>query len=78
MKTDRSLAFAVDGTKIPEVDYDVGESYAGLLPISNHANETRKLFFWFFPVAQNEVPKEITIWYVQDDGCFSRADVDIV
>lgn len=40
-------AFAVDGTKIPDVDFDIGESYAGLLPISDKANETRKLYFWY-------------------------------
>ncbi|KAF9690673.1 hypothetical protein EKO04_011557 [Ascochyta lentis] len=68
---EKSKAFAVDGTKIPEVDYDVGESYAGLLPISNHANETRKLFFWFFPAAQNEVPEEVTIWLNGGPGCSS-------
>lgn len=55
-------AFAVDGTKIPLMNFDVGESYAGLLPISDSPDETRKLFFWFFPIAQKEVPKEITIW----------------
>ena len=38
--------FVVDGTKIPDVPFDVGESYAGLLPISTAKNETRKLFFW--------------------------------
>lgn len=56
------IDFAVDGTKIPDVDYDVGESYAGLLPISSDPHETRKLFFWFFPIAQNDVPHEVTIW----------------
>ena len=28
------------------MQFDVGESYAGLVPISSAANETRKLFFW--------------------------------
>lgn len=41
--------FYVPGTSIPDVDFDVGESYAGLLPISSNAEETRELFFWFFP-----------------------------
>lgn len=41
--------FYVPGTSIPDVDFDVGESYAGLLPISSSAEETRELFFWFFP-----------------------------
>ncbi|KAL9101253.1 MAG: hypothetical protein Q9163_003467 [Psora crenata] len=41
--------FIVNGTGIPDVNFDVGESYSGLLPISQAANETRELFFWFFP-----------------------------
>ena len=43
----RRIEFAVDGTAIPDVDFDIGESYAGLLPISSAANETRQLFFWY-------------------------------
>ncbi|KAG6884917.1 hypothetical protein C0993_007284 [Termitomyces sp. T159_Od127] len=43
------IEFYVDGTTIPEVDWDIGPSWSGLLPISANANETRKLFFWFFP-----------------------------
>ena len=38
--------FVVDGKGIPEVDFDIGESYAGLLPISSSADKTRKLYFW--------------------------------
>ncbi|KAH9997007.1 Alpha/Beta hydrolase protein [Russula vinacea] len=34
--------FHVDGTKIPLVDFDVGDSWAGLLPISSDPHETRK------------------------------------
>lgn len=37
--------FYVDGKGIPDVDFDVGPSWAGLLPISSKANETRKVFF---------------------------------
>ena len=44
--SDLRTAFAVDGRGIPEVPFDVGESYAGLLPVSDAADETRKLFFW--------------------------------
>ena len=44
---DQTRQFVVDGTAIPDVDFDVGESYAGLLPISASPDETRKLFFWF-------------------------------
>ena len=28
------------------VEFDVGPSWSGLMPISGQANETRKLFFW--------------------------------
>ena len=39
--------FKVDGTKIPDVDFDIGESYAGMLPISEQKNVS-ELYFWFF------------------------------
>ncbi|KAF7301018.1 Carboxypeptidase [Mycena indigotica] len=45
----KASQFFVDGKSIPEVDFDVGPSWSGLIPISAAANETRKLFFWFFP-----------------------------
>ena len=54
--------FAVDGSAIPEVDFDVGESYAGLLPISDKADETSELYFWYFPSSNPEATDEITIW----------------
>ena len=37
--------FYVDGASIPEVNFDVGPSWAGLIPISSAANETRKVRF---------------------------------
>jgi carboxypeptidase D len=61
-KTKYLSAFAIDGTGMPEVNFDIGESYAGLLPISESANETRKLFFWFFPSTLEETPEEIVVW----------------
>lgn len=54
--------FAVNGSGLPNVDFDVGESYAGSLPISRDANDTNQLFFWFFPSENQTVAKEITIW----------------
>jgi endo-beta-N-acetylglucosaminidase D len=44
--TSASKKFYVDGTKIPDVNWDAGPSYSGLMPISGAKNETRKLFFW--------------------------------
>lgn len=46
------------------MNFDVGESYAGQLPISDNADERDHLFFWFFPTANEEHKdtKEIVIW----------------
>ncbi|PKK49372.1 hypothetical protein CI102_5999 [Trichoderma harzianum] len=65
--------FAVNGTGIPEIDFDVGESYAGLLPISNKTDEKDKMFFWFFPTVNEEHKddKEIVIWLTGGPGCSS-------
>ena len=35
--------FHVNGTSIPHVNFDVGDSWAGLLPISPDPHETRKV-----------------------------------
>ena len=35
--------FYVDGSSIPDVDFDIGPSWAGLLPISGDVNETRQV-----------------------------------
>ncbi|KAJ9619817.1 hypothetical protein H2203_008088 [Taxawa tesnikishii (nom. ined.)] len=63
--------FVVNGSAIPDVDFDVGESYAGLLPISSAANETRELFFWFFPSSNPAANEEIAIWFNGGPGCSS-------
>ncbi|KAJ4374799.1 hypothetical protein N0V83_001876 [Neocucurbitaria cava] len=69
--TDKSKPFAVNGTGIPEVPFDIGESYAGLLPISDSPDETRKLFFWFFPSTLESTPEEVVIWLNGGPGCSS-------
>ncbi|RCI10220.1 hypothetical protein L249_8729 [Ophiocordyceps polyrhachis-furcata BCC 54312] len=68
-----SSEFAVNGSAIPEVDFDVGESYAGLLPISDRDDEQNSLYFWFFPTANEErrEDKEIVIWMNGGPGCAS-------
>ncbi|KAK1565874.1 serine carboxypeptidase [Colletotrichum navitas] len=68
---DKTNPFAVNGTGLPDVPFDIGESYAGLLPISDNPNETRQLFFWFFPSTAEETPEEITIWLNGGPGCSS-------
>jgi hypothetical protein len=52
----------VNGSALPNITWDVGESYAGLLPITNDKDETRKLFFWFFPSYNPEPREEIVVW----------------
>jgi carboxypeptidase D len=67
----KTTPFAVNGTGIPDVPFDIGESYAGLLPISSSPDETRQLFFWFFPTTNPEKTDEIVIWMNGGEGCSS-------
>jgi carboxypeptidase D len=61
--SDPQTAFVVNGTALPDVNFDIGESYAGLLPISDDPDETRKLYFWFFPSSNPEATNEIALWF---------------
>jgi carboxypeptidase D len=54
--------FYVDGKSIPDVDWDVGPSWSGLLPISNKTGETRELFFWFFPPGPEGSLDDLVFW----------------
>ena len=56
--------FYVAGANFPEVDFDFGPSWAGLLPISSNAHETRKLFFWFFPPGPQGSSDDLIFWWV--------------
>lgn len=55
------VEFAVDGNALPDVNFNIGESYAGLLPISDDPNDPNQLFFWFFPSQNPSANDEITI-----------------
>ncbi|RMJ08432.1 hypothetical protein CDV36_011958 [Fusarium kuroshium] len=63
--------FVVNGSAIPEVSFDVGESYAGLLPISKDPDESRELYFWFFPSTNPHAGDEVVIWLNGGPGCSS-------
>lgn len=67
----KSKQFVVNGTQLPDVPFDVGESYAGLLPITDDKNETRKLYFWFFPSQDPKASDEIAVWLNGGPGCSS-------
>ncbi|KAF2458533.1 Alpha/Beta hydrolase protein [Lineolata rhizophorae] len=69
-QNDNTTSYAVDGTSLPEVDFDVGESYAGLMPISDE-EDSPELFFWFFPSENPAAENEITIWLNGGPGCSS-------
>jgi len=69
-QTYNTTKFAVDGSAIPNVTFDIGESYAGLLPISEKANSS-ELYFWFFPSENPAAEDEILIWLNGGPGCSS-------
>jgi carboxypeptidase D len=69
-QTDETLKFKVDGKGLPDVPFDIGESYAGSLPISNKTNSS-ELFFWFFPSENAAATDEILIWLNGGPGCSS-------
>ncbi|TDZ40947.1 putative serine carboxypeptidase [Colletotrichum trifolii] len=69
----KTSPFYVDGTKIPEVDFNVGESYAGLIPVdaSKPESEQQKNFFWFFPTENPAGKDDIILWFNGGPGCSS-------
>lgn len=64
--------FAVNGSALPDVDFDIGESYAGLLDIGpTFGKDPSELYFWFFPSANELAGDEIIIWLNGGPGCSS-------
>lgn len=64
---EHSLEYRVDS--LPDVPYDIGEMYSGLIPI-DPKNASRALFFVFQPTVGEPVD-EITIWMNGGPGALS-------
>ncbi|TDZ61158.1 putative serine carboxypeptidase [Colletotrichum trifolii] len=73
--TEKTKKFVVNGTSIPEVDFDLGESYAGLMPIQLNNDTSEKLYFWFFPSESDQAEKEILVWLTGGPGCSSTGEL---
>lgn len=59
--SNQCIEFIVNGTAIPDVDFDIGESYAGNIEIPAR-NDNSSLYFWYFPTANPAGKDDITIW----------------
>lgn len=71
VRAHQDTEFAVNGTGVPLVNFDIGESYAGTLPIDGNTSNPNQLFFWFFPSDNPAASDEITIWLNGGPGCSS-------
>ncbi|OAQ90625.1 carboxypeptidase cpdS precursor [Purpureocillium lilacinum] len=63
--------YAINGTGIPDVDFDIGEAYAGQMSISDDLDGPDKFYFWFQPSPNPAAKKEIVIWLNGGPGCSS-------
>lgn len=63
--------YHIDGSQIPNVDFNVGESYAGLMSTSSQETGNHELYFWYFPSSNPDSEDEITVWMNGGPGASS-------
>ncbi|PLW50001.1 hypothetical protein PCASD_01355 [Puccinia coronata f. sp. avenae] len=57
--------------KLPQMDFEIGPSYAGLIDISKGPHDQAKMFFWFIPAETALGANELTLWSNGGPGCSS-------
>jgi carboxypeptidase D len=72
-------AYYVPSTGIPEVSFDVGESYAGQIPVDlkKTGSKDPKFFYWFFPTVNPAGKDDVVIWFNGGPGCSSLEGIVI-
>ncbi|TFK57058.1 alpha/beta-hydrolase [Heliocybe sulcata] len=66
-----TASFHVNSSALPLVTWELQDSWAGRLPISNSSSESRELFFWYWPSSQSTSSEFLTIWLNGGPGCSS-------
>ncbi|RBR12883.1 uncharacterized protein FIESC28_08374 [Fusarium coffeatum] len=69
----KTAPYYVSPNNIPEVSFDVGESYAGQIPVDLKKNGAKdpKFFYWFFPTVNPAGKDDVVIWFNGGPGCSS-------
>ncbi|KAF8755616.1 Alpha beta-hydrolase [Rhizoctonia solani] len=68
----KAAQYLVDGPRFPRSTLmSVRPGRVRLMPISGNANETRKLFFWFWPTTNEKHTDDLVFWTNGGPGCSS-------
>ncbi|KAF5671138.1 serine-type carboxypeptidase [Fusarium denticulatum] len=69
----KTSPYYVPSTGIPEVSFDIGESYAGQIPVDwkKTGSKDPKFFYWFFPTVNPAGKDDVVIWFNGGPGCSS-------
>lgn len=67
----RAASYHVNSSALPLIKTKLQDSWAGQTPISSNQNETRKLFFFYWPSSKKGGSNDPTIWLDGGPGCSS-------